>query len=136
MSEERPKIRWARGFLRVWFIVFVLWAVPSFYYNYDPKYICPERNLRIGHVYYHVGEEFYTLNNEKKQETVDEIISSKHSNTEDWPTSSDRKSWHLSPRGYSFKSLTLPIEWSLIPPIALLVFGYMIGWAISGFKRA
>lgn len=136
MSEGRPKIRWARGFFRAWVVIFIIWSIPAAYINYDWSYERKDFSVKIGEKEYKTNRDFYNEDFLNQQREIDALINDKAKDPGDWPRSSDRNNWHIEHGPFLFRTLIPPFCWALIPPIILLVFGAMIGWAISGFKRA
>lgn len=77
MSDNKPRIRWGRGFFRAWVVVSVVWACASvLIFHSEIKYKSSDVHLEINGRDVTVGEEFLHLSREQQDKTVDEIAKS------------------------------------------------------------
>lgn len=152
-------MNWRQGFLRIWIALSVLWVlvVSTFFYGYvtDPRpYLGTQRyygNAGGVQLLDYDNENYY-----KVQDWADKgIVKRKDLKGTGWtielygPPSDDQSTVDArlqTLRGHMEEEYTTKREsqrWAdlqsgialaLIPPIVLLILGWMIGWIVSGFR--
>lgn len=146
-------IRWGRGFFRVWIVLAIVWiglgtaislgtavdpyisprlaAVPSdtgkvtLYPTYgtvadDVRRLVSEGAMKSTEIA--EGFSFYTTTASSAEGVARATVEAKAA-VEDYVASE------------TTKARVSAVAWTLLPPLAVLIVGWAIGWAISGFRR-
>ncbi len=120
-------MNWARGLIRLWALIAVLWSIGAGIYIYDDSTLRPVKVQIDGYGVVHFPPSFLLLGNAAQNNAVEDAT--------EQIKAGQREALEAVAWAGAYRKAVRFASIIVAPPICLLTLGLAVAWVLNGFRR-